>query len=517
MIKIIVDNKEISVRPGIRVIDALRENGIEVPSMCYMTGIDHFTSCMVCLVRDGKTGNFYPSCSHMVEEGMVIISEDEEVRESRKIALELLLSEHVGDCEAPCQIACPAHMNIPLMNRLLAEGKFDEALRVVKQDIALPAVLGRICTAPCEGACRRRTIDEPVSICLLKRFAGDHDLAGDRKYLPFRESPKNKRVAVIGAGPAGLSAAYYLSVRGYDCEVYDRNRMPGGSLRKEVDAAVLPEEVLDAEIQVIRDLGVTFHQDIRVDAERFRELHGHFDAVLIAAGNHNDEYGKWGLNTVRTGLETSGDTFRIGDTGIFAVGSALRPTRLAIRALGQGKEVAFSIDQLLTGRQVTGEPFLFNSRFGKLAPEEFEEYLKESVPDARVAVSHNRGFSREEVIREAARCMHCDCRGIPDCKLRIYADQYGASQKRFGSDSRKLVGKQIQHDAVIFEPSKCIKCGICVRLTSAHKEEFGLTFIGRGFDVEVGVPFGESLKKGLRKVALKVADACPTGAISRKV
>ena len=96
--------------------------------------------------------------------------------EARKTALELLLSEHVGDCEAPCQITCPAHMDIPLMNRLLARGKFAEALQVVKKDIALPSVLGRICPAPCEGACRRRSVDEAVSICLLKRFAGDEDL-----------------------------------------------------------------------------------------------------------------------------------------------------------------------------------------------------------------------------------------------------------------------------------------------------------------------------------------------------
>ena len=202
MVKLKIDNKEVEVASGATLMDVIRESGTEVPSMCHLENADHFTSCMVCVVKDGRTGKILPSCSLPVEEGMDIISTDEEVREARKTALELLLSEHVGDCEAPCQISCPAHMDIPLMNRLLAQGKFDEALRVVRKDIALPSVLGRICSAPCEGACRRRSIDEAVSICLLKRFAGDEDLAGDPPYIPSKLPDSGKKVAFIGSGPA---------------------------------------------------------------------------------------------------------------------------------------------------------------------------------------------------------------------------------------------------------------------------------------------------------------------------
>ena len=103
------------------------------------------------------------------------------------------------------------------------------------------------------------------------------------------------------------------------------------------------------------------------------------------------------------------------------------------------------------------------------------------------------------------------------CKLRMYSDEYGADQKRFKSDERLLFTKMDQHERVIYEPSKCIKCGICVRITEKYKDEFGLTFIGRGFEVVVGVPFGESTAEGLKTAALEVADACPTGALSRKV
>ena len=130
--------------------------------------------------------------------GMDLITLDEEIAEARRTALELLLSEHVGDCEAPCRVACPAHLDIPQMNRLLAQGEFEKALQVVKKDIALPAVLGRICPAPCEGACHRKSVDEPVAICLLKRFAGDEDLKKATQWLPAVEKESGFKVAIIG-------------------------------------------------------------------------------------------------------------------------------------------------------------------------------------------------------------------------------------------------------------------------------------------------------------------------------
>jgi NADH dehydrogenase/NADH:ubiquinone oxidoreductase subunit G len=126
------------------------------------------------------------------------------------------------------------------------------------------------------------------------------------------------------------------------------------------------------------------------------------------------------------------------------------------------------------------------------------------------------GFSREQVMAEAARCMHCDCRDLVDCKLRKLADEYRANQKHYWSEERKMVQKHIQHDFVIYEPNKCIRCGICVHITEDHKEKFGMSFIGRGFDVVIGVPFGEALSDGLVKVAELVVEGCPTGALSKR-
>ena len=517
MVRLKIDNREVEVADGSMLMEVIRGMGIEVPSMCYLKDAEHFTSCMVCVVKERISGKIIPSCSLEAVEGMDIISMDDEVWEARRSALELLLSEHVGDCEAPCQVTCPAHMDIPLMNRLLSAGKFHEALVVVKRDIALPSVLGRICPAPCEGACRRKSIDEPVSICLLKRFAGDHDLAGEPSWMPEIAVDSGKNVTVIGAGPAGLAAAYHLALKGHRCRVIDRNRVAGGSLCKEVTEEELPVAVLQQEIDHIAAVGVEFSLGSMVDAEQFRRIQETSDAVVVATGKGESGIDQWGLPMHPKGVEADGKTYRVGDSAVFVVGSALKSSKLAIRALGQGKEAAFSVDQFLGGQPVKGEPSLFNSRFGKLVPAEYGEYLKESVEGDRLEPAQKGdGLTKEQVMAEAARCLHCDCRDLQNCRLRLYSDAYGAEQRRFKSEVRHLCTKQMQHHEVIYEPSKCIKCGICVRLTAKHREDFGLTFIGRGFDVVIGVPFNETTAEGLKKVALEVADACPTGAICRK-
>ena len=189
---------------------------------------------------------------------------------------------------------------------------------------------------------------------------------------------------------------------------------------------------------------------------------------------------------------------------------------MAIRSLGQGKDAAYSIMQYLCGEALTGKKKKFNSKFGKLIQDEFPEYLKEATEFQRFNPKKGlaEGFTLREMVNEASRCMHCDCRKIDNCKLRDFADDYQARQKRFDYSQRKPIKKFIQEDVVVYEPGKCIKCGICVRLTASYQEELGLTFIGRGFEVEVGVPFNEELKNGLTKTAGIVAEACPTGALS---
>ncbi len=514
MVYIKINGEELIVDNSLSVLQAAEQAGYQIPALCHNNDLEHFTSCMICLVKEQKSDKLIPCCSVKVEEGMEIITDDEEIHEARKTALELLLSEHVGDCEAPCQIACPAHMDIPLMNRLLADGEIDNALEVVKKDIILPSVLGRICPAPCEGACRRKSIDNPVSICLLKRFAGD---AGNSS-VPGKPKPINKKIAIIGAGPAGLSAAYYLHQKGFQPIVFDKNTKPGGALQYAIPDEQLDKKILDQEINFIKDTGITFNQNTQVTNNMFLKLIKEYDAVVVATGDLSEEISAWGLNNNSKQILVDKKTYRTNLSNVFAIGNVNRSTKYAIRSLGQGKEVAYSIEQLLTDKEITGGPRLFNSRFGKLAQEEYTEYLKESTNEKRVIPSRNDtdGFILEEVKKEAARCLHCDCRKPTACKLRIYSNQYGAIQNRFNYEGRKFVKKFTQHDIVIYEPEKCIKCGICVRMTEKYKEKFGFTFIGRGFDVKIGAPFNEQLNNSLTSTAKIVAEACPTGALSLK-
>jgi ferredoxin len=513
MIKLKINSREIQVEDGTSVMKAAQQMGITVPNLCWHDELEHFTSCMLCLVKDAGNGKLFPSCSVRASEGMEVVTDDSEITEARRTALELLLSEHVGDCEAPCHIACPAHMNIPLMNRLIAAGRFDESLEVVKRDIALPSVLGYICPAPCEGVCHRRTVDEAVSICLLKRYVGDE--GKDPGFIPAE--PSGHKVAVIGAGPAGLAAAYYLRLRGVDVTLFDKAEKPGGMLRSAISEELLPRDVLEREISLILKTGVQFKGGFEIDAAVFAEMQKSFDALVIATGTVSENF-DLGIKFTPKGIVVESNTYRTSIDHVFAIGNTLRSSKLAVRSVGQGKEVAFSIWQYLNEKPVKGEPRMFNSRFGRLVSEEFAEYLKESVPASRTfPASGGRGsFSAEEAVAEAMRCLRCDCRAIDDCKLRIYSDQYHADQRRFKTSERRKITKLYNHSTLVYEPEKCIRCGICVRLTEKYGEPFGFTYIGRGFDVRIGVAFNEEIEKALTETALKVAQGCPTGAIELK-
>ncbi len=493
MIKLRIDNREVRAEKGMSILQCAASAGIEIPAMCTNPDLDHFTSCMICVVKEGSGKNLLPACSTRVWEGMDIVTNDREVMDARKIALELLLSEHAGDCEAPCRLACPAFMDIPAMNRLIAEGNLPEAMKVVSEHIALPAVLGRICHAPCENACKRKVIDQAVSICLLKRYAADMC-----ERIPKRTSKVlSKRTAIIGSGPAGLSAAFYLLRHDIGADLFDMNREAGGMLRYGTSNEELDMSVLDREIEIIESMGAVFNQGREIDKSGLEKICRDYDAVVLACGKSSN------------GLAGTGN---IPDN-IYIAGNPDRPSRHAVRSVAQGREAAIKISG---SGNPQDERKRFNSVLGRLGEEECAEYLKEGSNDNRQVPAGGTasGFNREEAEKEAARCLHCDCRKAGGCMLRDYSDSYSAVKKRFLYTGRKSVKKVIQHGVAVYEPGKCIKCGICVRLTAKYGAEPGFTFIGKGFDVEIGVPFSGSLRDALGGIAAKVTDACPTGALS---
>jgi len=517
MPKLTIDNKEIEVDNGATILDAAEKLGIEIPTMCFLRGYKASTSCMLCVVRVNGSDRLLPACGTIVQDGMTVESDSDQIRQTRKAALELLLSDHAGDCIGPCQAACAAHMNIPLMIRQIAAGKLRDAIVTVKKDIALPAVLGRICPKPCEQTCRRAQFDKAVSICLLKRYVADVDLQSKNPYLPKRKKNRNKQVAIVGAGPTGLAAAYYLQIDGYNCTIFDDHEKPGGMLRYGVLNEKLPTEILDAEIALIEKLGMKFQGQTQIGpALSIKQLQKDFDAVLIAIGQPNpgDVESMRLQASSSNGVEINRRTYETNLPGVFAAGAAVRKSKIAVRAVADGKEAALAIGQYLSGEQVQGPPYIFNNRIGKLQEGEIERFMADASKTERLTSSpEGSGFTDDQARDEAARCMHCDCRKPVNCKLRQYAHQYGAKPTRYKGPRRSFT-QHLQHPDIIYEPGKCINCGLCTQIASKAGESLGLTFIGRGFDVRVAVPFDHSIAEGLKVAAKKCVQACPTGALA---
>jgi ferredoxin len=517
-VKLTVDNQDITVLADSSILDVARKLNISIPTMCYLNGYERFTSCMVCVVYEANSDRLIPACSATVSEGMQISTENDIVRKARKDALDFLLSEHVGDCEAPCQRACPAHMNIPLMIRLIEGGRLKEAIQTVKKDIPLPAVLGRICPAPCEKGCHRGSYDDPVSICMLKRYVADVDLEQASPYRPVLATNSGKKVAIIGAGPTGLSAAYYILQHGHACDVYDNNPLPGGMLRYGVSDKDLHKAVLDLEIEHIAELGATFLMERSLGKDLgWDELDDVYDTVVLAVGKINpDVFKDSKIELSRRGIAIDRKNHLTSLPGYFAGGNAVSESRMAIRAVAHGKNLAYSVNQFLAGEPISGPFSRFQSILGKTQEDEAGEFMKEATEQERIFREDfkNQGYTDAEAVRQSGRCFGCDCRKPDTCKLRQYAEEYQASQRRFTFVERKRFQKNIQHELVVYEPGKCIKCGLCVHITKRAGEKFGLTFAGRGFDIRVQTPFHVSLSQGLEKVAGECITACPTGALS---
>ncbi len=498
------------------MLEAAQEAGVVIPTLCHLRGHPALTSCMVCVVRVNGGPRLLPACATVVTDGMVVESETDDIRAARRTALELLLSDHLGDCLGPCQSACPAHMDIPLMIRQIAAGNHRDALITVKQSIALPAVLGRICPEICERACRRGRRGGPVAICRLKQFVADVDLASPRPFLPELLPATGKQVAIIGAGPAGLAAAYYLLQLGHACTLFDEHPLPGGMLRYGVPPDRLPHDVLDAEIGLITRLGAVIHAGARVGREiTLTDLRRDFDAVLVAAGESTEEMAAaLGLPLTGKGIAAHKHTHETVLPGVFACGAVVAPSRKAVRAAAGGRAAAHAIDACLLGRHLPDDDHLYTVHMGKLDETELDLLMTGASPAER-ALPGDAGLAEAAAIDEARRCLHCDCRKLAGCQLRRHAMACGARTGAYHGERRRFTWDD-RHPDVIYEPGKCIACGICVRLAEAAREPLGLTFIGRGFAIRVAVPFNESLAAGLREVAAQCVAACPTGALAWK-
>ncbi|MCP4659656.1 MAG: FAD-dependent oxidoreductase [bacterium] len=674
-ITITIDGHRLQVEAGTTVLAAARRIGIHIPTLCFVEGIDPVSSCFLCAVEVEGMPRLSPACALPVADGMEVVTQSDDVRAARKMALELLLSDHAGECLAPCATRCPAGLDVPGFVYEIAAGKNRQAMATISERLALPGSLGRICPRLCEERCRRCDHDESLAIATLHRYAADRDQDAPKPFVPACSEASGKSVGIVGAGPAGLAAAYYLLRQGHACTLYDAHSETGGMLRYGIPAYRLPRAALDAEIAAIRELGAEFRMETRwgsdftladlqrdhqavflgIGAQRSQGLRcegeelalsgiGFLegaakgdppalgDCVIVVGGGNTamdaartavrlgaaqvkvvyrrtrrempclleeveaaEEEGvaidylvapiglkklddgaleltcqrmelgepdasgrrrpvpiagsefaiecstvvaaigqavdltpaeRDGVEVTRWGIHADARTHATNLSGVFAGGDAVLGADLAVRAVAAGRMAAVSIDQYLHGQPVTGPEEEWNIELRPVSDAERAELYREIEKSPRTphpAIDRERrlgsfdeveaGLSDEDAVRESRRCMSCGCRKAVGCLLRRYAAEYRVDPYRFVGERREF-SQDLSHPEIIYEPGKCIMCDACVRIASAAQEELGVSIIGRGFDVAMAVPFDEPLSDGLRQVARRCAEACPTGALA---
>lgn len=338
-VKFTIDGKPFEAQPGETILAVATREGIDIPSLCFNQKVSKTTSCFVCVVKDAKTGRFLPSCSAVPSEGQCIESSTDEVMDMRRTALGLLVSEHNGDCEAPCTLACPAHANVEEYVRAGRQGDFLKALQIIKERIPLPMSIGRVCPRFCEKDCRRNVTGKPVAINEFKRLAADLFYESYMEELPALGS---KRVAVVGAGPAGLSCAYFLRRQGVKAVVFEAQAEAGGMLRYGIPEFRLPKKILRKELAHFKKIGIeincgkTLGKDIHLD-----DLRREFDAVAVTVGSwepssmriSGEEFAQQGIKWLHgiasaewTGIKNPGRTLVVGggNTAMDCARTALR-------------------------------------------------------------------------------------------------------------------------------------------------------------------------------------------------
>ncbi|MFP4142274.1 MAG: FAD-dependent oxidoreductase [Thermoplasmata archaeon] len=285
-ITVTINDEEYETEPGKKVLDVCRENDIFIPTLCELEYIEEpFGGCRVCLaeVKTDRGTEVTTTCDTPIQDGMEIRTRTDEIFEGRKMALELLLSEHTGDCVAPCSFECPASLDVQGYLAHIANGRPSEAVKLIKEKTPLALSLGLACFAPCEDECRRELVEDPIAIRQEKMFAAEEDI--EDPWTPEVEEETDKRIAVVGGGPAGLTAAYFLRLEGHDVKIYDMMPELGGMMRYGIPEYRLPNDLLDKEIEWILDLGIEAETETKLGEDvSLEELREEYDAVFMGTG-----------------------------------------------------------------------------------------------------------------------------------------------------------------------------------------------------------------------------------------
>ncbi|NUM36132.1 MAG: FAD-dependent oxidoreductase [Candidatus Brocadiae bacterium] len=288
-----INGKEVYAFPDQTILDVVHQEKIDtIPTLCYSPELEPYGSCFLCVVEIKGKANLVPACSTRVAPNMEVITKSERVVQGRRSALELLLSNHYADCVSPCQLSCPAHVDVQGYIALAAMGRYKEAVDLIRKTNPFPAICGRVCVRKCESVCRRKEIEEAVGINNIKRYLTDKPFVYEE--VPTRRSSSGKKVAIVGAGPSGLTAAYFLGLWGHSVSIWEAMPKAGGMLRYGIPEYRLPKQILDKEIDyILRASGATLQTNARVGQHiSLDDLQKNFDAVYIAAG-------AWASNKMR--------------------------------------------------------------------------------------------------------------------------------------------------------------------------------------------------------------------------
>lgn len=287
-INVILNGKNVKGNKGEYILALAKRNGYEIPTLCNDDRLEPYSSCYVCVVEIEGMRALQPACSTRIAEGMKIETNNGKVFRARKTALDLLLSNHYADCHGPCKQTCPAGVDVQGYISYIEKGMYHEAVALIKETNPLPAICGRVCVRPCEAACRRNLLDEGtgVGIDYMKRFAADYDLESPNKYKPVIKAATGKKVAVIGAGPGGLSAAFFLRKEGHDVDIYEAAPLAGGWLRYGIPEYRLPNDLLQKEVDNITEMGVNIFYNQKLGENlSYKALKFKYNSIILAIGS----------------------------------------------------------------------------------------------------------------------------------------------------------------------------------------------------------------------------------------
>nr|CBX31815.1 hypothetical protein N47_N26400 [uncultured Desulfobacterium sp.] len=288
-VSLTINGKTVTTESENTLLQAAAQEGIFIPTLCHHPLLKPEESCRICVVEVKGEPRPVTSCTYKVAEGMEVQTDTSNIREFRKNILSLLLEQHYGDCVAPCHMACPGKLDIQGYVAHIERGNYIDALKLIKEKTPFAATLGRVCPHPCENECRRTRVEEAINIKDLKRYVADYAAERGISSTPPAPADTGKRVAIIGGGPSGLAAAYYLRLKGHAVTIYDAMPKLGGMLRYGIPEYRLPKAVLDQEIKEILDLGVQVFTNKKFgkDFSLASIKNEGFDAIYLAIGAWN--------------------------------------------------------------------------------------------------------------------------------------------------------------------------------------------------------------------------------------